>query len=83
MVGWGADLGVHNPPALQGPQEPCLASTVHSGIDLVTTGEMKKLGEEDQENSRVTDSPKVLQNVPSCNQGKNSEVLADVGGRAP
>lgn len=45
---------------------------------------MKKLGEEAQESSsRVTDSPEVLQNVPSCDQGKSSLVVADVGGRAP
>lgn len=39
MVGQGADLGVRNPPALRGPLEPSLPSTVHSGIDLVTAGE--------------------------------------------
>lgn len=83
MVGRGADLGVCNPPVLRGPQEPSLPPTVHSGIDLVTAGEMKELGEEAQESSRVTDSPEVLQNVPSCDQGKNSQVVADVGGRAP
>lgn len=45
---------------------------------------MKKLGEEAQESSsRVTDSPEVLQNVPSCDQGKSSLVVADVGGGAP
>lgn len=63
MVGKGADSGVCNPPALWASKEPSLLSIVESGSDLVPAGEMKTLGEEAQESSRITESPEVLQNV--------------------
>lgn len=52
-----------NPPALLASKEPSLLSIVDSGIDLVTAGEMKTLGAEAQESSRITESPEVLQNI--------------------
>lgn len=70
---------------LSKPQKLLFLSIADSGFDLFAAGgKMRKLGEEAQEGSRVTESPEMLQNSSFLQPGQDSQVVTDLeAGRGP